>query len=283
VVGVQTVGILDTLRGLKSRSFTEASISIKGKHMRRSHARNLAKVQHRDFDRLDLIKVGDDAARLVMIKDENKDRFKFFPLLVKEMQLKRCAEIGVYKGEFSLALLQEPIVQILYCVDNWSDDYGPSDGNLTFQEAERNLKSFSDAGRVVIIRKVSSEAARDIPDGSIDFCYIDGDHTYEGAYIDIRAWLPKVSLGGVIAGHDYNWECVQDNLMNYRRDSYLTMRVKPAVDDFVNRYGYDLRVTGHHNDGWWFVKNREADDPDKIYLLRASESSGLNSSGSPRL
>ena len=32
-----------------------------------------------------------------------------------------------------------------------------------------------------------------------DFVFIDADHTYEGCLADIRAYLPKVKIGGVIA------------------------------------------------------------------------------------
>lgn len=39
-------------------------------------------------------------------------------------------------------------------------------------------------------------------DNSLDFVFVDGDHTYEGVYNDIMAWLPKVKQGGYICGND---------------------------------------------------------------------------------
>ncbi len=36
-----------------------------------------------------------------------------------------------------------------------------------------------------------------------DFVFIDGDHSYEGCLADLRAWWPKVKVGGRIAGHDH--------------------------------------------------------------------------------
>ena len=39
--------------------------------------------------------------------------------------------------------------------------------------------------------------------GNIDFIFIDGDHSYEACQADIRAWLPFVKPGGVMAFHEF--------------------------------------------------------------------------------
>ena len=53
------------------------------------------------------------------------------------------------------------------------------------------------------VRMPSVLAARTYPDRGLDFVFIDGEHTYEAVCEDIRAWLPKVKKGGILAGHDY--------------------------------------------------------------------------------
>ncbi len=50
----------------------------------------------------------------------------------------------------------------------------------------------------------SFDRAKDFEDGSIDFLFIDANHTYEYVSRDIAAYLPKMKKGGIIAGHDYN-------------------------------------------------------------------------------
>jgi hypothetical protein len=40
-------------------------------------------------------------------------------------------------------------------------------------------------------------------DKSLDFVFIDGSHKYEDVVNDIKAWLPKIKEGGILAGHDY--------------------------------------------------------------------------------
>jgi predicted O-methyltransferase YrrM len=39
--------------------------------------------------------------------------------------------------------------------------------------------------------------------GTIDFIFIDGDHSYDACKADIQAWAPFVKRGGVIAFHDF--------------------------------------------------------------------------------
>jgi len=64
------------------------------------------------------------------------------------------------------------------------------------------------ADRRQVIRARSVDAAARVPDGSLDFVFIDADHSYEGCAADIRAWLPKVRAGGILCGHDYrNTHC----------------------------------------------------------------------------
>jgi glycosyltransferase involved in cell wall biosynthesis len=56
-----------------------------------------------------------------------------------------------------------------------------------------------------IIRKMTTDEAADlVPDGSLDLCFIDADHSYEGVVNDLARWVPKVKPGGIIGGHDYN-------------------------------------------------------------------------------
>jgi hypothetical protein len=46
-------------------------------------------------------------------------------------------------------------------------------------------------------------------DNSLDLIYIDGDHSFEGCYEDLKNWYPKLKVGGFILNDDYNWESVK--------------------------------------------------------------------------
>jgi predicted O-methyltransferase YrrM len=55
-------------------------------------------------------------------------------------------------------------------------------------------------GRIAWVRKTGAEAARDHP--SVDFVFIDGDHSEEGLRADWHAWSALVEPGGIVALHD---------------------------------------------------------------------------------
>jgi len=84
-----------------------------------------------------------------------------------------------------------------------------------------------------IMRKKSVEAAFEIKDESLDYAFIDGDHSYEGVKRDITLWWPKVKKGGWIGGHDWKSE----------RHPDVTYAV---VDSFVEPHETDTDKT-------WFV------------------------------
>ncbi len=58
--------------------------------------------------------------------------------------------------------------------------------------------------------QMSSEAAsHQFLDHTFDVVYIDAEHDYESCAKDIRLWLPKIKIGGNLAGHDFWMEGVR--------------------------------------------------------------------------
>jgi len=49
----------------------------------------------------------------------------------------------------------------------------------------------------------SELASRCVPDESLDFVYIDGNHTFDFITQDLQFWFPKIRKGGILSGHDY--------------------------------------------------------------------------------
>jgi hypothetical protein len=128
-----------------------------------------------------------------------------------------CAEIGVYKGDFSELILEcEP--KKLHLIDPWkfSADtayagslYGGTLGkNQTrmdriYKSVLSRFRSAIRSGVVEVHRNTSAESCSQFPDNYFDWIYIDGNHRYEFVKSDLEMFLPKVKLHGLLAGDDY--------------------------------------------------------------------------------
>jgi len=123
------------------------------------------------------------------------------------------AEVGVFTGKMSEILLQRPDLT-LYMVDAWDsaayqgDTTGQWIADISQDKQNEHRRAAEErvgfAGeRAKIIAKRSVDAAKDIPDGSLDFVFIDADHSYEACIEDLKTWHPKLKPSGVLCGHDY--------------------------------------------------------------------------------
>lgn len=134
---------------------------------------------------------------IVEIPDCTRDDFAKF---LAEEGYKVGAEIGVNFGEYGVVLCKAGLK--MYGIDCWENYKGyKREGTYKSQKekAEKNLKGLD----YTIIHKYSHEAAEDFEDDSLDFVYIDGNHTLPYVVQDIFLWERKVRHGGIIAGHDY--------------------------------------------------------------------------------
>jgi hypothetical protein len=132
-----------------------------------------------------------------------------FPLFLQALgHTGTAVEVGVAEGNYSAKFLSLWSGKYVM-VDRWAHIHGYDDvmngpdeeHEHRFQQAMEVAKQY--VGRVAVLRMDSVRAASSFDDKSLDFVYIDGDHSYEGAKRDILAWAPKVKSGGVLAGHDY--------------------------------------------------------------------------------
>jgi hypothetical protein len=165
------------------------------------------------------------------------DRRRFLLQRVPEGAV--CAEVGVWKGDFSEKILRTVKPRELHLVDPWQfvaefpdRDYGrnPAEGqnrmDAVYQGVVERLSRFE---AVRIHRATSLEAAATFPDEYFDWVYIDGDHSEAAVYADLQAYKRKLKPGGLLAGDDYDFV-----------DS--TGRLSDAVGRFAAEHGLDLRV-----------------------------------------
>lgn len=163
----------------------------------------------------------------------------------------RAAEIGVQDGVFSHKLLKSWSGSKLYLIDAWRhlQDYRDVANEehplANLQRYSRTFQSVYQYGsRATIIRELSDAAAELFVPGSLDWVYIDADHSYEGVKKDLQSWFPKVRPGGVLSGHDF-------------LDGELTFGsfgVKSAVTEFAAQLGKEILVTGESDFPSWVIE-----------------------------
>lgn len=136
---------------------------------------------------------------------------KDFYKLLASMGAKVGCEIGVKGGANAKVMLDVIPDLMLYLVEPYFDyddvDFkrGQRAHNLNMLEAMTRLNRKKMAYNIRWIFAKSEDAHREIPDGSLDFVYIDGNHDYDYHMMDLILYTRKVKPGGIISGHDYNF------------------------------------------------------------------------------
>jgi predicted O-methyltransferase YrrM len=135
-------------------------------------------------------------------------------------------EIGVCLGVTTESLLNNiPNIGKIYAVDNYPTfvDWNGGDMNAERQElmkqyAKTLLTPFGD--RVEFCYESSIEFGKTLKEESLDFVFIDGDHSEEASYNDFWMYYPLVKKGGIFAGHDIVLESVKNSLKGYLGENF---------------------------------------------------------------
>lgn len=136
-------------------------------------------------------------------------------LLNQLPQNSTCVEIGAWKGDFSRRIIELTKPSKLYLVDPYR--YFPSYGNSWYGNENMNqekmdsifdqvAREFKDLDDVEIVRKTSVEAASNFGRSSLDWVYIDGDHTYTAVLQDLELYFDLTKVSGFVCGDDYDIE-----------------------------------------------------------------------------
>ena len=123
--------------------------------------------------------------------------------------------MGVFYVDTYLRLLKSCPDLTLLGVDLWAeqpDNQGQQDKmGRDFAGFLANIKQVTAAygSRAITIQDWTVEAAKQVDDGSLDFVFVDADHSSDAVRADILAWMPKLKPEGKMTGHDINWPSVQ--------------------------------------------------------------------------
>lgn len=140
-------------------------------------------------------------------------------MVVKYPSGSRFVEVGSWVGRSACYLGVEIINSgkdiKLDCVDTWLgapellEEDVIKNGTL-YSDFIKNIEPLKEI--IKPIRLTSTQASHLYEDESLDFVFIDADHTKEGITSDLSCWFPKIKHGGVLAGHDYDYPAIKETL-----------------------------------------------------------------------
>jgi len=168
---------------------------------------------------------------------------------VREMLLRRmpknavCAEIGVWKGDFSDRILRVTRPRELHLIDPWA--FQPEfpkrrySGNMAGSQEDMDAiceavrQRFAHASEVRVHRRFSSDLVDILQGTTLDWVYIDGNHSKTFVKQDLELSWQCLRSGGYVTGDDYFW-----------RDPDGSYGVREAVEEFAAEHRLRVELIG---------------------------------------
>ena len=157
-------------------------------------------------------------------------------------------EVGCANGQYTARVAASWRGKELWMVDPWvkqdSSIYREITNDITdfnsWMDQCNKLAESDD--RIRVMQNLSVDGAKRFQNESLDWVYLDGNHSREAVSDDLAAWWPKIKPGGIIGGHDFvdkddeGWYC----------------QVEMAVREWTRKMGLEFHVTNCTS--WWVLK-----------------------------
>ncbi|CAK9075100.1 unnamed protein product [Durusdinium trenchii] len=144
----------------------------------------------------------------------------------KDTQRRHCVElvqIGFGSGRTDAWLLES-----IPCLHMLSVDIQAKPLANELRRTFQNRSNFWQMSSVQAAERFARSGRR------ADLVFVDGSHSYQDVYLDLRSWWPLVRPHGILAGHDY---------------SGYDAGVVAAVNEFVSEKKLELHLSVDHM--WW--------------------------------
>jgi len=167
----------------------------------------------------------------------------FYEAMARKFNNATFVEIGTWEGQ-SIMFMAEKIKELkknikLYGIDTFKGNVEHAEhpdvvSDKVYEIYLKNIEPLKEY--ITTIKGSSHDVYNQFEDESVDFLFMDGDHSYAAVRKDLQLWYPKVKKGGIISGHDYLW---------------VDGRVKMAVDGF---FLFTSVFSDPNMDCWWKEK-----------------------------
>jgi len=88
-------------------------------------------------------------------------------------------------------------------IDPYGNQKGMTNGDEQYIRVQEKISVYPEAR---LIRGISTDVAHEFPDESFDLVFLDARHDFGSVIEDISYWRGKVKKGGVLTGHDWQWQ-----------------------------------------------------------------------------
>ncbi len=170
-----------------------------------------------------------------LIRSRPKEAIKFAKNYFKNKKI-IAVEIGVFRGQNSEDIIRNLNISKIYLID----PYLKYDGykNAVYSnfvasaeaEARKRLNKFS---KKISWIKNYSENAIGMVQKNIDFIYIDANHEYKYIKKDLELYWEKLSMGGIMAGHDIQVNSVSKALLEFAKKKSLQINFGDRRDWWI--------------------------------------------------
>jgi len=159
------------------------------------------------------------------------------------------AEIGVWQGQFTNYLIEKVNPKMLHLIDPWVWRKGFKRWKFKGEKIVDQMvvdkiykficNTYGVNSNVTVHRERSEVIYNIFPDEYFDWIYIDGDHSFDSVYNDMKNYYPKVKTGGLIIGDDFR---------------IRGARVRRALEKFTNENNIEYKS---RTDQYWFRKEEK--------------------------
>lgn len=131
-------------------------------------------------------------------------RFVWLNRMIREHGFTIGCEVGTGTGRTGCEIMRANsnfhLVQVAY-YPNLKGEINYCTTNQAKKLWQRRMRPYRN--RMTMLFMKSHDAIKYVKDKSLDFVFIDADHSYEHCIEDIRDWTPKVKSKGLVSGHDF--------------------------------------------------------------------------------
>lgn len=124
-----------------------------------------------------------------------------------------CAELGVFRGDFSAEIIERCHPSALYLVDTFGgmvcsgDRNGDAVCRIDMGKEMANVCArFKSEPAVRVVQAKSWVWLDSVPPGTLDWVYLDTSHDFYCTSVELELMHRAVKRGGFLCGHDYSPE-----------------------------------------------------------------------------